>query len=222
MAISKIRRHGCETPQFDDSRWRAVTLPHDWGIEGPFDEKNPAGQAGAPHDENVEVYSNCGEVELSLNGKSLGAKTLPADAAPRTWRVTFEPGSISAACKNGPRKELRTARRASRITLTVDRVKLRNDSDDVAYVTAAVTDDRGVIVPEADATVAFQVSGPGAIAAVDSADNTSHEPFQANTRRVYDGWCIAAIRGTGAGKIAVRASAAGLAPGSVTIEVGSR
>ena len=92
----------------------------------------------------------------------------------------------------------------------------------VAYVTAAVTDDRGVIVPGADATVAFQLSGPGSIAAVDSADNTSHEPFQANTRRVYDGWCIAVIRGAAAGKITVGASAAGLAAGSVTIEVGPR
>ena len=36
-----------ETPQFNDAGWRAVTLPHDWAIEGPFDEKNPAGQAGA-------------------------------------------------------------------------------------------------------------------------------------------------------------------------------
>jgi beta-galactosidase len=178
----------------------------------------------AAHDENVEVYSNCGEVELSLNGKSLGAKTLPADAAPRTWRVTFEPGAIDAACKNGPREELRTAGKASKITLSLDRAKLRNDRDDVAYVTASVTDDHGVIVPEADATVTFQVSGPGAIAAVDSADNTSHEPFQANTRRVYDGWCVAVIRGsgTGAGKIAVSASGAGLASGSVTIEVGPR
>jgi beta-galactosidase len=176
----------------------------------------------AAHDENVEVYSNCGEVELSLNGKSLGAKTLPADAAPRAWRVAFEPGTIEAACKNGPREELRTAGKASKITLSLDRAKLRNDWDDVAYVTASVTDDHGVMAPQADATVAFQVSGPGAIAAVDSADNTSHEPFQANTRRVYDGWCIAVIRGTGAGRIAVNASAAGLAAGSVTIEVGPK
>src|SRR5580693_3268935 len=36
-----------ERPQFDDSAWRAVNVPHDWAIEGPFDEKNPAGGAGA-------------------------------------------------------------------------------------------------------------------------------------------------------------------------------
>ena len=38
---------GAEQPAFDDTQWRAVTLPHDWSIEGPFDQKNPSGQAGA-------------------------------------------------------------------------------------------------------------------------------------------------------------------------------
>ncbi len=80
----------------------------------------------------------------------------------------------------------------------------------------------GVIMPQANETVAFPVWGPGAIAGVDSVNNTSHELFQANQRRVYDGWCIAVIRGTGARKIAVGASATGLAAGSVTIEVGAK
>ncbi len=35
-----------ETLEFDDSIWRTVSLPHDWAIEGPFDEKNPSGQGG--------------------------------------------------------------------------------------------------------------------------------------------------------------------------------
>jgi beta-galactosidase len=185
-----------------------------------FNDWTPASLA--PHEENVEVYSNCGEVELSLNGKSLGAKTLPADAAPRVWRVAFEPGSIAAACKSGPRQELRTAGKAAKITLSVDRPKLRNDWEDVAYITASVTDDHGVTVPQSEAEVAFHLTGPGAIAAVDSADNTSHEPFQSSARRVYDGWCVAVVRATGAGKIAVQATAPGLASGAVTIEAGAK
>src|SRR3984957_4757522 len=36
-----------EQPQFDDASWRTVNVPHDWSIEGPFDQKNPAGGAGA-------------------------------------------------------------------------------------------------------------------------------------------------------------------------------
>jgi beta-galactosidase len=173
----------------------------------------------SPHEENVEVYSNCSSVELSLNGKPLGEKPLPADAAPRVWRVAFEPGAILAACKEGPREELRTAGKPAKIALTVDRATLRNRWDDVVYVTASVTDDHGVIVPGVRDAVTFELSGPGAIAAVDSADNTSHESFQSNARRVYSGWCIAVIRSTGAGKITINASAAGLASGSAVLEV---
>src|SRR5690349_12125082 len=33
--------------EFDDHAWTKVTLPHDWSIDGPFDQKNPAGGAGA-------------------------------------------------------------------------------------------------------------------------------------------------------------------------------
>jgi beta-galactosidase len=189
-------------------------------VQTLFADWTPANLAA--HEENVEVYSNCDEVELSLNATSLGAKALPKDAAPRVWRVAFAPGAIQAACKGGPREELRTAGKAAKIVLSVDRAKLRNDWDDVAYVTAAVTDEHGVTVPGADVTVAFQVSGAGAIAAVDSADNASHESFQGKTRHVYDGVCVAAIKATGVGKVTVGASAAGLAAGSVTIEAVSK
>src|SRR5262249_30875365 len=115
-----------------------------------------------PHDENVEVYSNCGEVELSLNGKTLGSKPLPTDAAPRVWRVNFEPGAIDAACKDGTREELRTASNAAKIVLSVNRPRLRTDWDDVAYITATVTDPHDVVVPGSEATLAFEIAGPGA------------------------------------------------------------
>src|SRR5438445_9035544 len=54
-----------------------------------------------PHEENVEVYSNCEEVELFLNGKSLGSKTKPANDSSRNWKVNFEAGTIKAIGKNG-------------------------------------------------------------------------------------------------------------------------
>ena len=30
---------GAEAPAFDDSKWQAVTVPHDWAIAGPFDKE---------------------------------------------------------------------------------------------------------------------------------------------------------------------------------------
>ena len=66
-----------------------------------------------PHEETVEVYSNCKEVELFLNGKSLGVKPLNADASPRMWKVAFAPGTLKAVARNNGKvvatDELRTA-----------------------------------------------------------------------------------------------------------------
>ncbi len=174
----------------------------------------------APHEENVEVYSNCSEVELSLNGKSLGSKALPANASPRNWRVTWEAGAIRAVCKTEAiSDELRTAGKPAKIVLTSDSPKLSTSWDGVTYVTARVTDEVGVTVPNADPGIGFELSGPGRIVAVDNADNVSHESFQGNTRKAFHGVCVAVIRGTAKGSVTIHAGSEGLAGGSVTLAV---
>jgi beta-galactosidase len=182
-----------------------------------FDDWTPANTQ--PHEENVELYSNCAEVELSLNGRSLGTKALPADASPRTWRVAWEPGTIAAVCGNNvAHHELRTAGAAAKIVLSADRPRIGTGWDEVSYVTAQVVDDHGVVVPSASQKITFAISGPGAIAAVDNADNMSHEPFQGAARSAWEGQCLAVIRATAAGRIGITASADGLAGARVEIE----
>ena len=85
----------------------------------------------------MEVYSNCEEVELLLNGKSLGSKPLPADASPRNWRVRFGPGTLKAVWKKGVGWRRITDRgKAGAVVLVADRPSVKADWDDVAYVTA--------------------------------------------------------------------------------------
>jgi beta-galactosidase len=175
-----------------------------------------------PHEENVEVYSNCESVELFLNGESLGAKPLNADASPRTWNVTYAPGVLRAAATNQGKsaalQEIHTAGLPAKIILTTDRPRLSPGWDDVAFVTANIVDAQGVPVPSANALVSFALTGPGVIAAVDSADNASHEPFQATERRAFQGRCVAFVKATAAtGPLTVTASAPGLAPGTALI-----
>ena len=175
------------------------------------------------HDENVEVYSNCEEVELFLNGKSLGSKAINQNASPRNWIVAFEPGTLRAVAKNKGQTvatdELRTAGQAAKVVLATETKLLSNGWDDVAFVRATVVDENGVIVPRANDSIRFSLSGPGVIAAVDSADNASIEPFQATERRAYQGVCFAMVKATGVGKaISITAEAAGLKPGSIVIE----
>ena len=174
-----------------------------------------------PQGENLEVYSNCEEVELVLNGKSLGAKAINADASPRNWRVPFEAGTLQAIGRNkgqvAAKFELHTAGKPAKIVLAVDKTRLGTGWDDLAFVTARVVDDKGIDVPSADGLIAFDATGAGAIAATDSADNASHELFQAKERHVYQGECMALVRAKGAGEIVVKATSPGLEPASVKI-----
>ncbi|HEV2765689.1 MAG TPA: glycoside hydrolase family 2 TIM barrel-domain containing protein, partial [Pyrinomonadaceae bacterium] len=174
------------------------------------------------HEETIEVYSNCEQVELFLNGKSLGTKPKPADDSPRTWKVQFEPGTLRAVGVNGGRvvatHELRTAGAPARVLLAADRTRLAPLWDDIVYVTATVVDANGVLVPSADHLINFRVAGPGRVVAVDSGDNESHEPFQADARRAYQGRCFALLKADAArGRITLTASAPGLKPGSVSV-----
>jgi beta-galactosidase len=174
-------------------------------------------------DARVSVYSNCDEVELFLNGKSLGSKPKPKDDSPRDWNVTFEKGTIKAVGKNNGKEvvneELKTAGEPAKILLTVDRPKLQADWEDVAYVTATVVDAKGVPCPMADKIVNFTITGAGVITATDNADLSNQESYTIPVRHTYKGKCIAIIKGSAAGKATIKATSQGLGDGSVTIEV---
>jgi beta-galactosidase len=205
----------------------AKTVPEDPGFaplrhrQSQFADWTPADRD--PHEETVEAYSNCEEVELLLNGRSLGKKPRNADDSPRIWKVMWEEGTLEAIGKNSgavaAKHELRTACKPAKILLTVDRAGLTPEWDDVALVTAAITDQSGIPIPDASDLVSFRITGPGIIAAVDSGDNASHEPFQASERRAYQGRCYAMIRALAPrGKITITASVPGLTGDSITIE----
>jgi beta-galactosidase len=176
-----------------------------------------------PHTENVEVYSNCKEVELFLNSQSLGAQTINADASPRIWDVPFAPGILKAVARNNKRivatDKLQTAGKPAKIVLSTETKKLSPAWDDVAIVRAKIVDAKGVQIPYANDLISFKVSGPGVIAAVDNADRASHESFQAGERRAFLGECVAFMKATAAsGKIVLTAAAPGLDAGSITIK----
>jgi beta-galactosidase len=203
------------TPQYaavaDNYRLKPPELFADW---------TPAD--AAPHEENVEVYSNAEQVELFLNGQSLGSEPLAAEAAPRTWKVPYAAGTLRAVASNQGRPvatdELRTAGRPARIVLASDHGSVAPTFDSVATVEAAVVDAAGVVVPNANDQISFQVAGPGVLAAVDSGDHTSHESFQSAQRRAFEGRCVALVKASAAsGQITLTASAPGLAGASVAI-----
>ncbi len=132
---------------------------------------------GTYDDARVQVYSNCDEVELFLNGISQGALAKPADDSPRLWEVTFEKGSLKAIARNKGKEvaseELKTAGDPVRIIVTADRLTITKSWDDLSYVTAKVVDANGVVCPNADKLISFKVSDSGNIVAVDNGNVAS-------------------------------------------------
>jgi beta-galactosidase len=120
--------------------------------------------------------------------------------------------------KNPADYELRTAGKPSKITLSVDRNTIANDWNEVAFVQAMVTDDNGVMLPNADDLISFQTSG--AVVAVDSADINSHEPYQAATRKAFQGICLAMLKANkNSGKIKLTATAPNLKSDTIEIRI---
>jgi beta-galactosidase len=160
-------------------------------------------------------YNKADEVELFLNGKTLGRKSKKPGEYHVMWRVKYEPGELKALSReNGQvvqKQEIHTASEPARIELTADRDILCADGRDLSFITVKVLDKKGVMVPDADQLIHFEVKGEGTIAGVDNGYQASLEPFKANQRKTFNGMCLLIIRTTQEeGGISVTATSDGL------------
>ena len=127
---------------------------------------------------DVRCFSNWDEVELFLNGASLGRKTMPRNSHLQ-WTVPYVPGTLMArGYKDGKpmaEEKVETTGSPAAINLTPDRATISADGQDTSVITVAVTDAKGRIVPVAGNPISFEVIGPGKIIGVGNGDPSSHE-----------------------------------------------
>ena len=195
----------------------------------------------------VICYTNCDTVELFLNGKSLGTKgyafprpgmvkrygTYPPRAKVLqttadlhlAWDVPYAPGTLSATgVKDGKVVQtttVNTTGNAAKLGLTVDRGHIRTAPDDVAHVTVQVLDEKGLIVPTADDEITFTVKGEGRILGVDNGQPDSHESYQGDRRKAFNGLALVILQSMGRpGTMTLSASAPSLAPAEIDISAG--
>ncbi|MFC6997563.1 beta-galactosidase GalB [Rufibacter roseus] len=169
-------------------------------------------------------YNNAEEVELFLNGKSLGTKKKQGDDLHVMWRLPFQPGTLRAVSRrNGQEvltKEIKTAGAPAKIILEADRSQLKADGKDLSFVTVRIVDKDGNLVPRADNLVNFKLNGKATIAGVDNGLQTSMEPFKANYRSTFNGLALAIIQATEeADTVKLTATSEGLEPATVVIQV---
>ncbi|WP_139957433.1 beta-galactosidase GalB [Flavicella sediminum] len=192
------------------SKWRpelpmAHILPH-WNWPERIGEVTP-----------VFVYTSGDEAELFLNGKSLGRKKKGQYEYRLVWKdVIYKPGELKVvAYKNGKKwadAKVKTTSKASRISMEADRSIIDADGQDVSFITVKVTDRKGQVVPRTHNSISYTISGPGEIMAVGNGDPTSHESFQATTRKVFNGMALVVVRSKkgATGKITITATSKGL------------
>jgi beta-galactosidase len=170
-------------------------------------------------------YNNADEVELFLNGKSLGSKSKKGDELHIAWKVPFEAGTLKAISRKAGKivkeTEIHTAGEASKIDLKADKTSINNDGYDLAYVTVTLQDKDGNTLPTADNLINFKVSGGAAIVGVDNGYQASLEPFKANYRKLYNGKCLVILQSNKkAENITLEATTAGnISLGTVNIKV---
>lgn len=169
-------------------------------------------------------YNNADEVELFLNGESLGVKSKEGDDLHLMWRVPYEKGTLKAVSRKDGKvvleREVKTAGIASELSLTADRSTIYADGEDLSFITVDVMDENGVIVPRASDQISFTIDGPGKIVGVANGDPTNHESFKGQTHKAFNGKCLVILQaGREKGNMVLTATAPGLKQSTINIQI---
>jgi beta-galactosidase len=194
--------------------WRKEPLLHlfpHWNWEGREGEEIP-----------VWVHSNLDEVELFLNGKSLGRQKVPRYLHVE-WKVRYESGAIEArGYKDGKlvlTEKRETTGPVASLRLTADRSTIDADGEDVAVLTLDALDSQGRAVPTASEMIQFKVTGEGALIGVGNGDSNCHESDKEPRRSLFNGLAQVILQSSKTpGAIEMEASVAGpITPAKLSI-----
>jgi len=168
------------------------------------------------------VYSNCDEVEVFVNDKSIGRTAVESTAAYFPDGITYEPGSLVVKGYKGgvalTEHRQVTAGNAAKLELIADRSTLCAVGSDIATVRVAVVDANGVLVPDAKPLVNFSVKGGGQIIGVGNGDNATTESAHGKSRHPFRGYAVTYVQaGAEAGTIELTAEMEGLQSGTIPI-----
>ncbi|MCM1163381.1 MAG: DUF4982 domain-containing protein [Muribaculaceae bacterium] len=153
------------------------------------------------------TYTNADEVELLLNGKSLGRKRNDVANSQKRNRILWEniaykPGRLEAvAYKDGEktpvaRHKIETSGSQARLLLTPDNDTWQANGIDLQHIAIEAVDSKGRRVFDASQPLKFSVEGPAEIVGVINGDNTSEELYTEGRRSLWNGRAKAILRST--------------------------
>ena len=197
-----------------DQMWNGVQT----GVDGMSDHWNRLNNKRL----SLITYTNADEVELLLNGKSLGTKRNNRENAKERnqirWNdIEYQPGKLVAIARSAGREvarhQIETTGDAVRLLADADNSAWRADGSDLQHIVVSAVDKRGRRVQTTDAEVSFAVSGPASIVGVVNGDINSDELTVSNTRRLFNGTCTVILRSQQqAGDVVLTATAPDMKP----------
>ena len=217
--------------QGDRTQWNGITVGttsmYDrWDIGADTCRALPAGRRLT-----LYTFTNADEVELTVNGRSLGRRTNDrADSRRRNrirWdNVDYEAGYVEAIAYNNScevaRHRLETTGRAVALRAEGDNSHWLADGSDLQHVRVTAVDSEGRHVRTATDRLTFAVSGPATIAGVINGDINSDEPMTGNERSLYNGTATVILRSTPeAGEVTLTVTADSLTTACLRMTVGA-
>ena len=172
--------------------------------------------------QNLYTYTNADEVELLVNGKSMGIRKNDRTDITRRNIIYWENipygkgGNIIAVARNNgkevARHKLETTGKATALKMVVENPKdWKADGMDLQYVKVYAVDNKGRVVLDTKDGVTFKVSGAARLIAVDNGDHFTDELFTGNTKKLHKGFIMAILRSDrSGGEVVITASSKGL------------
>lgn len=181
-------------------------------------------EAGVPA--KVEVYSGADEVELLINGKSLGRQAAGKEHHNKAlFELSYEPGTLEAISYCGgkeiSRDCVKTTGKPAGLNITMEKQEIAANGESLCYGTVEIVDEEGNYVPSAaDVLAEAEVSGAAVLAAFGTGRGATEENYTSGRFTSYQGrWQIIVRGGEEAGEAKIRVKAEGLESAEAVVTV---
>jgi beta-galactosidase len=163
---------------------------------------------------DIRVCSNAPEIELFVNGRSLGRKKIDhkkGKVLQPSWRVAYETGSIEAVAYDEKGNEIAREERHSftdavKLVLEPEKQVMKADGEDILYVHISAEDRNGYTVENASDYVRVTVTGAARLVGLDNGDSADFDQYKGTVRKLFSGKLMAVL-------------AAKLTAGDITVKV---
>lgn len=193
-----------------------------WSVWPTWESWNWPGHEGK--EIQVEVYSRYSKVRLYLNDKLLGEQPTGREQQFKAvFPCSYEPGILKAVGVDAAGMEvektlIKTAGQPARMKLAADRTRIKATGQDLTFVTVEILDKEGIVNPNANNPLSFEVKGAGVIVAAGNADLKDTDVYTSHQRKAWKGRAMVVIKSTRkAGKVTLRVTSPGVQASTLVI-----